>query len=275
MYRCVGDNMDPDKNFKLEAVTVCVNYSDFLAVTLPHNKGLFDRFVVVTDTQDLDTKRVCDENGVKCIQTDVFYEDGNPLNKAKGINKGLEWLDTDAWILHFDADCLLPPLTRAVLSRLPLDPKGIYGIDRLMCKSYHEFEKYTNNPTHIHQDYCYINLTAFPLGRRLGEYYNTGYTPIGFWQMWNPKKSHVYEYPTEHGCVDRSDVLFAKKFCRYHRHLIPELACIHLESEDAPQGTNWKGRKSKKFKAPDPVVVEVKVERHLPSWFTKIFGKRK
>ena len=36
----------------IEAITVCVNYSDFLAWFLLSNAKLFDRLVVVTDTQD-------------------------------------------------------------------------------------------------------------------------------------------------------------------------------------------------------------------------------
>ena len=34
---------------KLEAVTVCVNYTDFLAHTLPRNRALFDRLISKLD----------------------------------------------------------------------------------------------------------------------------------------------------------------------------------------------------------------------------------
>ena len=34
-----------------------------------------------------------------CIQTDVFYENGNKINKGKGINEGLKHLDGDGWIV--------------------------------------------------------------------------------------------------------------------------------------------------------------------------------
>jgi hypothetical protein len=77
-----------------------------------------------------------------------------------------------------------------------------------------------------------------------------GYEPIGFFQMWNPKASGVYLYPELHGAADRTDVLFAKKWARKNRGLIPEIIGIHLDSENSTineMGKNWNGRKTNYF----------------------------
>ena len=47
----------------LEAVTVCVDYSDILALTIPYNKSVIDNWVIVTSTADNLTK--C-QNYLKC-----------------------------------------------------------------------------------------------------------------------------------------------------------------------------------------------------------------
>jgi len=232
---------------KIEAVTVCVNYSDFLAHTLPHNKNHFNKIVIVTDTKDIATKKVCDFYNVMCVQTDVFYENGNKINKGKGINEGLKHLDMDGWVVHLDADIYLPPLTRSILENLELDNKTIYGIDRMMCPSYKDWMNFIDNPSLLHEGWIYVHPTAFPMGVRIAEYKGKGWEPIGFFQMWNPKGSGVFEYPKEHGAVDRSDVIFAKKFPRSKRQLLPEIISIHIDSEQAHMGKNWSGRQTIKF----------------------------
>ena len=233
---------------KIEAVTVCVNYSDFLAHTLPHNKNHFDKIVIVTDTKDSETKRVCDYYDVMCIQTDVFYENGNKINKGKGINEGLKHLDGDGWIVHLDADIYLPPLTRSILERIDLDEETIYGVDRMMCPTYEKWIEFIDNPSPMHEGWIYVHTGAFPLGVRIAEYKNKGWEPIGFFQMWNPKASGIFEYPKDHGSVDRSDVIFAKKFNRNKRQLIPEIISIHIDSEEmVKMGKNWGGRQTAKF----------------------------
>ena len=233
---------------KIEAVTVCVNYSDFLAHTLPHTKQHFDRIVIVTDTKDEATRRVCEFYNVMCVQTDVFYENGNKINKGRGINEGLKHLDMDGWVVHLDADIYLPPLTRSILEKIELDKETIYGIDRMMCPSYEAWMKFMDNPKPLHEGWIYVHTGAFPIGVRIAEYKGNGYEPIGFFQLWNPKASGVLEYPNEHGEVDRSDVMFAKKFRRSKRQLLPEIISIHIDSEELPaMGKNWAGRKTKKF----------------------------
>ena len=249
---------------KLEAVIVCVNYSDFLAHTLPSTRNQFDKLVVVTDSKDNDTKKLCEYYNVECVQTDVFYENGDAFNKGKGINAGLERLDLDGWVLHLDSDIYLPPQTRSILENLPLDKEKIYGADRLMCPGYEDWTKFVDKPSPIQDSWIFIHLDRYPVGVRIAEYktWHGGYEPIGYFQMWNPVGSGVSQYPSKHGFADRTDVLHCKKWSREKRELLPEIVVIHIESE-AGIGLNWKGRKTPMFgpKASLPTL----------SWLDKLF----
>lgn len=234
----------------LEAVTVCVNYSDFLAHTLPYNKHHFNHLVVVTTPEDIDTQRVCQYYNVQCVITDEFTKHGDVFNKARGINVGLGYLSKKDWVIHLDADMYLPPLTRHILERISLDNKNIYGIDRMMCPNFEAWQSFITNPKPLHTGWVYIHPMPFPMGVRIGEYMSEGYEPIGFFQMWNPIGSNIFEYPNEHGSADRTDVIFAKKWKRKNRVLIPEIIGIHLDSEDLnliEMGKNWNGRKTIRF----------------------------
>lgn len=233
---------------KIEGVIVCVNYSDFLAHTLPSTRSQFDKLVVVTDTKDENTKKICEYYNVQCVQTDVFYENGDSFNKGKGINAGLAHLDLDGWVMHLDSDIYLPPQTRSILETIPLQKQKLYGADRLMCPNYEEWINFLDFPSPIQDSWIYIHLTRFPVGVRLAEYKTPGggYEPLGYFQLWHPKTSGVYSYPEHHGAADRTDILHCKKWPREKRELLPEIIVIHLESE-AGMGLNWNGRVTPKF----------------------------
>ena len=111
---CEGGRVNPpNPDFKLEAVLVCDHYSDFLRCTLPANKHIFDRIVVVTATlRTVYTQRICEFHHVECVQTDALNSRWNKFCKGAGINEGLNRLDQDAWVVHLDADIWLPPQTR-------------------------------------------------------------------------------------------------------------------------------------------------------------------
>jgi hypothetical protein len=245
---------------KLEAVIICVNYSDFLTHTLPQNKQHFDKLIVVTDSKDEYTKRICEYHHVECLQTDIFYENQDKFNKGKAINEGLKRLDMDGWVIQLDADIYLPPLTRMILNNCEkndgFDVKSIYGIDRMMCPDYKSWIEFIENPKLTHEGWVYVQTNIFPLGVRIAKFHTsepeTGYVPIGFFQMWNPKESNVYKYPEYHGSADRTDVKMAHNFTKSKRQLIPEIIAIHLESEAlgiSEMGKNWNGRKTNQFGA--------------------------
>jgi hypothetical protein len=121
---------------KIEAVVTCVDYADFLAETLPHNRVLFDKLVVVTSPEDKATQRICEFWHVECVRTDAFRSRWGEFCKGAAINEGLAGLAKSEWLVHMDADILLPPLTRALLENADLDSECIYGIDRHMVRGY-------------------------------------------------------------------------------------------------------------------------------------------
>jgi hypothetical protein len=235
--------------FGIEAVLVCDNYSDFLAYTLPHNKNLFDRIVVVTSYEDKATQKLCEFHHVECLKTDLLESRKGLFCKAQAINVGLDALKKSDWVVHLDADIWLPPQTRILLQRAELDKSMLYGIDRFIVKGAEQWHDFIEKPQLQHECDSWVHLNAFPVGTRVMQAAGQGYVPIGFFQLWNPKGSGVSHYPGEHTDAGRTDVLFAQLWPRSKRAMLPEIVGYHLESIDSAFGLNWIGRKSAPFSA--------------------------
>lgn len=236
---------------KIECVTVCVNFSDVLAHTLPLNKRHFDAMVVVTDTRDEATWRLCRHHHVRCVPTDAFYVHDQAFNKGMGINAGLAALRRDAWLVHLDADIVLPPRTRELLeTSVHPDEDCIHGIDRMMCPDFEGWMRHVTDPVTQHADGIFIVPEPFGLGARVAKLDGEGYVPIGFFQMWHAGASGIADYPDHHGTAGRADMLHALRWPRRQRVLIPELIGIHLEGPIAPGVKNWRGRRMAHFGLP-------------------------
>lgn len=237
-----------DDKFKLECVIVCSQYDDFLRNTLPNNKFIFDRLVVVTSPEDKRTQKLCEFYHVECVKSERLTRNGK-FHKGMAVNDGLDRLSKDAWVLHLDADIWLPPQTRFMLERAELDPRMLYGIDRFNVKGIDQWQDFLNHPPLQHEAGAYIHLSNHRLsvGTRVMQNHMQGWLPIGFFQLWNPKHSGISKYPEGHTDAGREDLLFANQWCRACRALIPEIIGYHLESDDAGFGTNWAGRKTARF----------------------------
>jgi hypothetical protein len=235
---------------KIEAVTVCVQYADFLSWFLLANAKLFDRLIVVTDTKDRATADLCEHHHVECVKTDVFYDGGLAFNKGAGINAGLDRLDRDGWVLHLDSDIILPPRSRSLIESMSLDQSMIYGIDRMLCQSFEDWIAYIAQPEVQHSCNAFVQANAFPLAARVASMGSgasaDGYVPIGFFQLWHPNTSGQHRYPT-HSDAGRGDFRFGQHWPRAKRGLLPEIVGVHLESEPAEMATNWRGRRTKHF----------------------------
>ena len=262
---------------KLQLLTVCVNYADFFAQTGAANRGIFDKYVVVTDIQDTEVTALCAEYGFTCVKTDVFYANGAKFNKYAGINEGLKLIDADAWVCFVDSDIVLQKDTRRVLEKLNLDPTCLYGIDRVNCTGFENWQKYKDSKGVLIENWM-LTPAGLELGARLVHYYGhhgengrfEGWRPLGFFQLCHRSAFDIYPQE-EAGGADHCDLLFSRLWDRSKRFLIPELMSVHLESESGNNsGINWHGRKSKPFIPNPPELFERTVIKVKPSLLRKI-----
>jgi hypothetical protein len=232
----------------LEGVTVSVNYADFLDETLTQNLDHFDEFAVVTASDDRATQAVCQRHGVICVKSDVHREDPlDRFNKGLMINLGLAHLRNRGWLLHLDADIVLPDRLRFVLNKSRLNADCLYGADRLnvVGKDHWEQLKQSAGYARQYRRHCLVNPPPAALGARLlhNEY---GYCPIGYFQLWH-SRHRDRRYHFSQGSAEHSDVLFALQWPAARRVLLPGIFVYHLESEPAAMGANWRGRVTKRF----------------------------
>lgn len=90
----------------MNAITVCVNYDDLLALTLPRMLEHFERVTVVTDPGDVGTLETVAACGGELFITDAFYRDGAVFNKGAALDEALFF--ASGWLCVLDSDIYLP-----------------------------------------------------------------------------------------------------------------------------------------------------------------------
>jgi hypothetical protein len=247
-------NVRTQHGFYLEAVSVCVDYDDFLSAVIPYNLPIFDRWVIVTSSKDEDTRELCRKYGLETILADEALTD-NEFNKGWMIERGLQALSMNAWRIHIDADMVLPAHTRRLLMASDLNTDTIYGADRIMVRSWDDWQKLINLKWLEGGQHVYSHAITIPDGYALGSRWaapHMGYVPIGAFQMFHSdadewKGTRIRKYPHRHNTAARTDIQFGLQWDKNKRALIPELLVAHLESEPAKLGANWKGRTTVRF----------------------------
>ena len=238
---------------RIEAVTVCVGYGDFLAVTARENQHLLEDWVIVTSPDDIETRDVCRRHSIRYVLSEDFRR-GGPFNKARLIQRAIDQVGGKDWILHLDADIVLPRQLRSLLDMAHVDDRVIYGADRCNLVGYQSW-------LHLKRDkgcwdnHSFGNYLRFEDSATIGSRWCSklhGYVPIGFFQLWHgahmiDRGMHQRHYPYHHGDAARTDVQFALQWDRRFRQLLPEIVVLHLESAPSALGANWKGRTTTRF----------------------------
>lgn len=129
---------------KLQPVVIitCVDYWDYLAVTLPHTLKFASRvYIITTSTQECTVKTGDDIN---IIRTDAF---GPGFNKSAAIRQAQEYVHNthpDKWILLLDADIIADPnLGHDITCK-----DSLYGISRLDYVTPKEYVERRGVPYH-------------------------------------------------------------------------------------------------------------------------------
>ncbi len=240
-------NQTIDKK-KIDVIITSVNYNDFLILSLENNTKYFENITVVTSNDDIICQNICKSYGVKCITTDVFYEDDFLFNKGKAINIGIESIVNPDFILLLDADIIVT--NKFDLSNL--EPDTLYTSDRWICYNHFQYEKWKKDEILVN------NLPKYEK--------DNGY---GFFQLFNFNNSlNVKWYPSKLENSNHPDLRFSSYFPK--KQTI-DVDIIHLGDVKK----NWNGRTSEKF-ITDEVFYELKYSNEnysfdINSYFDKIY----
>jgi hypothetical protein len=201
----------------MKAIMVCVDYSDYLAITLPRNRHHFDEVMVVTSLADTKTRRICRDNNATTFCTESFWEDGADFNKWKALELGLDALGRDGWICLMDADVIWPKTIP------PVDYQAghLYTPRRRMM-----YEVVDPLPLETEWD-------QFPVHKNDAEF-------AGYSQIFHGSDAALGEAPWhdinwKH--AGGADSFFQLKWAR-SRKIRPPWEVLHL----GPAGCNWCGR---------------------------------
>jgi len=212
-------NQTIDKK-KIDVIITSVNYNDFLILSLENNTKYFENITVVTSNDDIICQNICKSYGVKCITTDVFYEDGFKFNKGKAINIGIESLTNPEFILILDADIIVT--NKIELTNLESDT--LYTSDRWICYNHFQYEKWKKGETPVN------NLPKYER--------DNGY---GFFQLFNFNNTMESKwYPSELENSSHPDLKFSSYFPKKQTISVD---IIHLGDVKK----NWNGRTSENF----------------------------
>lgn len=217
---------------RIDVVIVSVNYNDFLLITLEQNIKIFDNITVVTSESDEICKKICDKFGVKCIQTNIMYENGDKFNKGKAINTGIKSIENPQLILILDADILVGNK----IDSTEIESDTIYTSGRTILESYPQYLRWKEDGT---------------IKARVES--NRG---LGFFHLFDLDSRNVNKscpYPENYPNADGSDLIFRNSF-KYRKDA--NIQATHL----GVAYKNWKGRRSESFIPIEKVYEQIGLE---------------
>ena len=227
--------MKKEKGLYIEALIVCVDYTDCLSLTIENNIKHFDSITVITSTKDEKTKKLCSDYGVNCLETDLFYSNGDVFNKGRAINYGLKKAKRDGWICILDADISLPVDFRKIL-HLSLNRKDVlYGIRRRIFDTEWDLLRGIGqiDKSGWYEDRFLIRGLPTPEKNGLEWGESNPFKILGYLQIFHSDNEYMYS-ESYHNAAE-SDIIFSNKFS--HRSFLPSEAA-HL----GKMKLNWNGK---------------------------------
>jgi len=200
----------------ISAVTVCVEYADFLRHTLPRLRAQVSRVIIVTVAGD-ESEDVAKDNDCEVVISRRVYENGRfCLGKAR--NEGFEALCNPGWVLSIDADIVVPDM-----SSLPLEIGCLHGMQR----------RQATNSQDIDGDWSSLPMVA---DRR---------THHGYFQLFHAadKRLQVPWFPENSKSSSHDDRTFRFRWPKSLLRVLP-VECLHLGQTHI----DWLGRVSQEFK---------------------------
>jgi hypothetical protein len=117
----------------IDALTVCVDYADYLSLGIKRWREGLRSLTVVTAPHDETTQALARAHGAGLHVTDVFYAKGAAFNKGAALEEARERLPRGSWVLLFDADIVPPAGWVYTVSEHRPEPGSLYSCRRVQC----------------------------------------------------------------------------------------------------------------------------------------------
>lgn len=234
---------------KIAAIIICLNYSDYLALTLPHVVNAVDEVVVVTDEEDSRTKSICESIGVKCLISKNIHADKAIFAKGRAINDALDSIENKDWILVLDADVVLNNDFKQKIKSLTLNPGALYYTRRWGPKQVSDIKPIMDD---INAGTSWSHLLVkwedkSPTGI-IRDGNSMEIQPFGYFQLFNARasalKGRTKIYSEVSDTAQWDDAFFGMRvYPTDHVILlpVPDFDVIHLPHRNK---VNWTGRKT-------------------------------
>jgi hypothetical protein len=219
----------------IHAVTVSVNYADYLWHTLPALVRIADKVTVITLATDTEARGLATKYSAEVHLTGQLK--GN-FRKGKAIREALSRADND-WLLHVDADIgILQQIDTTELCK-----NTLYGAHRYSISGEFQWELIKGVPT------CWRKMSPCPQDepftsvrfRRKSR--TSKVLPPGYFQLWHSSQGKTYPSRSIDASLD--DILHAERF--KSTAILPNFGVYHLESKDHDLKANWQGRTTGRF----------------------------
>jgi hypothetical protein len=202
----------------VRGLTVCVEYDDLLAITLPRNIQHLEECLVVTSTKDKRTQALAESiPRVRVHATDAFYRNGAKFNKGAAIEEAFDVLGREGWILIWDSDILFP----FHVPHFRRESGCLYTARRRILEDYSQWQ------SHL------VDWFRLPLRPDSNQFY-------GYFQLFHATDPVLEKRPwygVAHTHAGGGDNYFQKRWPK-SRKIRPPFEVLHLGPCDA----NWFGR---------------------------------
>lgn len=214
----------------IKLFTTCLNYADFLDITLQPWTDIGEVFVITAEV-DKETQRVAARHGAHVEITDAWYLNGASCNKGAAMNAVIHQRVFNGEVIAvFDADCF----PRGTLTQYPqqISYDEMIGCERVACKTPVDFvANLRKKPAELkpmvtppYVDRPHLNRGYFQLFRYRGEL-----------------QFGAAKHKTFSGC----DLYFAAQFPKQSKMSVEQFVVLHM----GQHGRNWKGRITRKWES--------------------------
>ena len=183
----------PDLAMRIEAVTVCVDYADFLECTLPSIRAAVDDLVVVTAPADRRTRELCRREDVNAVVTTAMHDTAGGSAWGPQSTPGCGRCHYSDWALvdrrRYRAAAPPAPYPR---SPRPRPRQAVRDRSRTLpgLGAGSPIQHGTASRSQLRS----AVPAGFP-GRGRISLPDQGYLPCGYFQLWNARATGYRDYP--------------------------------------------------------------------------------